>query len=246
MWVGTESQISYYGSRSPRIESGRAPAGPFDPRNQGNRNNRGGDAEKEVTDPDKLPYNVPRPVAPRRATPGAADTPDNPGGGVELVPGLNKSLNTEDGEESFDPGQTAPILVGLEPSVLSLAVGAETSLQLVARGAPAEPYRLPLTVSFDPTRVAIDSIATVEGVTARYQDLEPDEGWIELDLEVGAAEAVGSHGLAVLRVRALAPGPVPLVVTAGGATRYDGVVLPVAVGNGALFVTEEPQAAGKY
>ena len=135
---------------------------------------------------------------------------------------------------------------GLRPSVLSLAVGAETSLQLVARGAPAEPYRLPLTVSFDPTRVAIDSIATVEGVTARYQDLEPDEGWIELDLEVGAAEAVGSHGLAVLRVRALAPGPVPLVVTAGGATRYDGVVLPVAVGNGALFVTEEPQAAGKY
>ena len=59
------------------------------------------------------------------------------------------------------------------------------------------------------------------------------------------AEAVGSHGLVVLRVRALAPGPVPLVVTAGGATRYDGVVLPVAVGNGALFVTEEPLAAGK-
>jgi hypothetical protein len=49
----------------------------------------------------------------------------------------------------------------------------------------------------------------------------------------------------VLRVRALAPGPVPLVITAGGATRYDGVVLPVAVGNGALFITEQPQPVGK-
>ncbi len=247
MWVGTESQISYYGSRSPRIESGRAPQGPFDPRNRNEPNDTGNDAERgeEITDPDKLPYNVPRPVAPRRATPGREEQPPEGGGGVELVPGSNKSLNTDDGEELADPSQTAPILVGLEPSVLSLAVGAETSLQLVARGAPAEPYRLPLTVSFDPVRVAIDSIATVEGVTARFQDLEPDEGWIELDLEVGAAEAVGSHGLVVLRVRALAPGPVPLVVTAGGATRYDGVVLPVAVGNGALFVTDEPLAAGK-
>ncbi len=247
MWVGTESQISYYGSRSPRIESGRAPAGPFDPRKQGRQQDMGQDsgADREVTDPDKLPYNVPRPVAPRRTSPSRTNEPDADGGGVELVPGLNKSLNTEDGGEPVDPGQTTPILVVLEPSVLSLAVGAETSLQLVARGAPAEPYRLPLTVSFDPARVAIDSIATVEGVTARFQDLEPEEGWIELDLEVGAAEAVGSHGLAVLRVRALSPGPVPLVVTAGGATRYDGVVLPVAVGNGALFVTEEPQTLGE-
>ncbi len=247
MWVGTESQISYYGSRSPRIESGRAPEGPFDPRDQIEPENTGDDAEvkEEVTDPDKLPYNVARPVAPRRATPGQAQQPPEGGGGVELVPGPNKSLNTDGGEEPADAGPTAPILVGLEPSVLSLAVGAESSLQLVARGAPAEPYRLPLTVSFDPARVAIDSIATVEGVTARFQDLEPDEGWIELDLEVGAAEAQGSHGLVVLRVRALAPGPVPLVVTAGGATRYDGVILPVAVGNGALFVTEEPLAAGK-
>jgi general secretion pathway protein D len=246
MWVGTESQISYYGSRSPRIESGRAPSGPFDPRNRDGSRNDGNKSNTELPDPEKLPYNVPRPVAPRRAAPSGSDRTDTGGGGVELVPGTNKSMDSsENGEEYVDPGQTAPILVGLEPSVLSLAVGAETSLQLVARGAPAEPYRLPLTVSFDPVRVAIDSIATVEGVTARYQDLEPDEGWIELDLEVGAAEAVGSHGLAVLRVRALAPGPVPLVITAGGATRYDGAVLPVAVGNGALFVTEEPQAVGK-
>ena len=88
-------------------------------------------------------------------------------------------------------------------------------------------------------------MATVEGVTAKFQDLEPQEGWIELDLEVGAAGAAGSHSPAVLRLRALAQGPVPLVVTAGGATRNDGVVLPVAVGNGAVFVTEEPQAAGR-
>ena len=72
-----------------------------------------------------------------------------------------------------DDPDPSPILVGLEPSVLSLATGSETSLQLVARGAPAEPYRIPLTVSFDPARVAIESIATVEGVVARFQDLEP-------------------------------------------------------------------------
>ncbi|TFG39587.1 MAG: type II secretion system protein GspD, partial [Candidatus Aminicenantes bacterium] len=243
MWVGTESQISYYGSRSPRIESGRAPEGPFDP--QENASGESEPADEDMPNPDTLPYNVsPRPNAPRRASPQPEDQPQ--GGGVELVPGPKKSLDQSENEAPLeDEIAQAPILVGMEPSVLSLAVGAETSLQLVARGAPAEPYRLPLTVSFDPTRVAISSIATVDGVTARYQDLEPDEGWIELDLEVGAADAPGAHGLAVLRVRALAPGPVPLVITAGGATRYDGVVLPVAVGNGALFITEQPQPVGK-
>ncbi len=244
MWVGTESQISYYGSRSPRIESGRAKQGPFDPRT----NERGKRSQKreELPDPDSLPYNVGRPAAPRRAAPNSNENPSG-GGGIDLLnPDANKKSGELEGEEAgVDEGNHAPILVGLEPSVLSLAVGAETSLQLVARGAPAEPYRLPLTLSFDPARVAIDSIATVEGVRAVFQDLEPDEGWIELDLEVGAAGAAGSHGLVALRVRALAPGPVPLVITAGGASRYDGVMLPVAVGNGALFVTEEPQAAGR-
>jgi len=238
MWVGTESQISFYGSRSPRIESGRAPQGPFDPRssNRGRPDN-GRENTEEVTDPDKLPYNVARPAAPRRAQPAPEQT------GVELVPGVNKNLEqSEDEASDTDDLDVSPILVVLEPSVLSLATGAATSLQLVAQGAPAEPYRIPITVSFDPTRIAIDSIATVDGVVARYQDLEPDEGWIELDLEVGAGSAKGAHGLAVLRIRALAPGPVPLVVTAGGATSYDGTVLPVSVGNGALFVTDQPQA----
>ena len=242
MWVGTESQISYYGSRSPRIESGRAPTGPFDPRaNSRNRNNGDDEASAEETDPDKLPYNVARPTAPRRAQPAPEET------GVDLLnPGNNKSLEGWSDEDAApDDPSPSPILVGLEPSVLSLATGAETSLQLVARGAPAEPYRIPLTLSFDPARVAIESVATVEGVVARFQDLEPDEGWIELDLEVGAGSAKGAHGLAVLRVRALAPGPVPLVVTAGGATSYDGSALPVAVGNGALFVTDQPQAVGQ-
>lgn len=243
MWVGTESQISYYGSRSPRIESGRAPDGPFDPRTNSRRNPS--QKSNENLDPDKLPYNVPRPAAPRRAAPNAGSDAED-GGGVELVPGLDKDLEISDGESvEADESEASPILVGLEPSVLSLAVGAESAIQLVARGAPAEPYRLPLTLSYDPARVAIDSIATVDGVNARYQDLEPEEGWIELDLEIGAGAEVGAHGLVVLRVRALAPGPVPLVVTAGGATRYDGAVLPVAVGNGALFVTEQPQAAGR-
>jgi general secretion pathway protein D len=245
MWVGTESQISYYGSRSPRIESGRSPTGPFDQR----RNTRPQQKQRaqEADERDSLPYAVPRPKTPRRVAPQHGAEGDT-GRGVELVPGINKDATLDD-ETSAAPGEAPidgqPILVGLEPSVLSLAVGAETSLQLVARSAPVEPYRLPITVSFDPARVAIDSIATVEGVVARFQDLEPEEGWIELDLEVGSADAAGPHGLAVLRVRALAPGPVPLVVSAGGATRNDGATLPVAVGNGALFVTEAPVAANR-
>jgi general secretion pathway protein D len=244
MWVGTESQISYYGSRSPRIESGRAPQGPFDqPTEEGQEGESGEGDEKgeELPDPDSLPYNVPRPVAPRRAAPTEEGAPQ---GGIELVPGVNKSLGLpEAGTEAPPEAATTPVLIGIEPSVLSLAVGAETSIQLVAQGAPAEPYRLPVTLSYDPTRVAIQSVATVDGVVARAQDLEPGEGWIEFDLEVGEAAAAGPHGLVVLRVRALATGPVPLVVSAGGATRYDGVMLPVAVGNGALFVTDDPQGA---
>jgi general secretion pathway protein D len=244
MWVGTESQISFFGSRSPRIESGRAPEGPFDPRQRG-REPTDDEKKQEIPDRESLPYNVPRPSAPRRAAPTEADTTS---GGIELVPGPQKKLGFG-GEETTgtldEVSAAAPLMIGLEPSVLSVAAGSETVLQLVARGAPAERYRVAVSVSFDPARVVIDSIATVDGVTARLQDLEPDQGWVELDLEVGAAAAAGTHSLAVLRVRALAAGPVPLVVTAEGATRDDGVVLPVVVGNGALFVTEEALAGGK-
>jgi general secretion pathway protein D len=238
MWVGTESQISYYGSRSARIESGRATRGPFDSRGvQEQRETEEGAIERERGE---LPFNVPRPATPRRTAPTQSES-DEAGGGVELVPGLQKNLDTDaETEPNVELGPTNPVLIGIEPSVVTLAVGAETSINLVAQGAPAEAYRLPLTLSFDPTRVAVNSIATVDGVVARFQDMDPDEGWIELDLEAGNAEDAGPHGLAVLRVRALAPGPVPLVVTAGGATRSDGTVLPVAVGNGAIFVTDQP------
>ena len=240
MWVGTESQISFYGSRSPRIESGRAPRGPFDPRTTTGQPT---DEETgETPNPEDLPFNVPRPAAPRRAEPSGSE--ESGGGGVELVPGLNKSLDTTDSTSVLPDEETRAVLIGFEPSVLSLAVGAETSLQLVARGAPADAYRIPLTVSFDPNRIAIDSVATVEGVRATAQDLEPTQGWIELDLDVGSAYSKGPHGLVVMRIRALEPGSAPLVVTAGGATTSDGVVIPVTVGNGALFVTEQPSVVG--
>ncbi|MGD8440043.1 MAG: hypothetical protein PVG53_05880 [Holophagae bacterium] len=241
MWVGTESQISFYGSRSPRIESGRAPRGPFDPR--ATTRQPTGTETGETPSRENLPFGVPQPAAPRRAEPSESE---EGGGGVELVPGLNKSLELTD-PSAVAPDQdedVAPLLVGFEPSVLSLAVGAETSLQLVARGAPADAYRIPLTVSYDPNRIAVDSVATVEGVRAAAQDLEPTEGWIELDLEVGTAYSKGPHGLVVMRIRALEPGSAPIVVTAGGATTSAGVGIPVTVGNGALFVTERPSVVG--
>jgi general secretion pathway protein D len=246
MWVGTESQISYYGSRSPRIESGRAPRGPFDPR-QGEADAEGMEGEAEEPDPDQLPYNVPRPVAPRRVAPQDEESPTG-GGGIDLLNPDNKLLEGGTGVEpdaaaDQSDASAAPLVIGLEPSLLSLPVGSESTLQLVARSGPSEPYRVPLTISFDPTRVVIDSIATVDGVVARVQDLEPGQGWVELDLEVGAGDA-GAHGLAVLRVRTLSPGPVPLVISAGGATTFDGTSIPVTAGNGAMFVTESPTAPG--
>jgi len=166
--------------------------------------------------------------------------------GVELVPGIQKSQTVAPTEEDADdPVEASPVMIGLEPSVVSIPVGTETSLSLVARGAPASGYRIPVTVSFDPTRIAINSMSTVEGVSVSSQSLEPEEGWLELDFDVAPGELSTTHGLAVLRVRALSTGPVPLVVTAGRATADDGTTLPVAVGNGAVFVTDEPSAVGR-
>ncbi len=239
VWVGTESRISYSGTR-PRVRSGRAPRGPFDEdASAGDRGDAGGT--------DKRPYGTPasrRPTAPRRVTP---PPPDNQG--VDLVPsGGTKSIFDDESADDVGwsdvpefepmPGEIdptmPPLLVGLEPSVVSLRPGQETVLQVVIRGGVGS-YRLPFGLSFDPNRVAIDGVRAAPGVDILRDNLDAANGWIELDLLILDGIESG-QAVASLEIRALEAGPVPLVFTATGAVTGDGRPIPVAASDGALFV----------
>jgi general secretion pathway protein D len=237
VWVGTESRISYSGAR-PRVQSGRAPRGPFDEDEQGRR----GAGESRET-----PYGMPatrRPTAPRRVAPPPAES-----SGTELVPSSGNK-NFFDDEVSVDEGWTGvpdfepvvgeidsslpPLLVGLEPSVVSLAPGQETILQVVVKGG-SDSYRLPFGLSFDPGRLSIDGLVAAPGVEILRQDLNDSGGWIDLDLVVTDGIESG-QAVVALEVHAIEPGPVPLVFTAAGAVMADGTPVPVAASDGALFV----------
>jgi general secretion pathway protein D len=219
VWVGTESRISFSGSRSPRIESGQATEGPFDVRQ---RRGRPPTAGGEV-----------RP--PREVTP----PPENQG--TELVPGRNiSSLQPESEDEEVQERLTdlddssPPLVLTLEPSVVSVAEGELTTLQLVVRDAPG-PYRLPVSLSYDPNRVVVDSVQPAPGVEIIGESIDEANGWMTLDLLVAEGRAT-AHAVAALRVYAASAGPVPLMFTSSGAITSDGLTLPVAASDGALFV----------
>jgi general secretion pathway protein D len=239
VWVGTESRISFSGTR-PRVQSGRAPRGPFDA--DASERERG-----DTSGTDKRPYGTPasrRPTAPRRVTPPPADNQ-----GVDLVPsGGSKSIS--DDESAGDVGWSdvpefepmtgeldptvPPLLVGLEPSVVSLRPGQETILQVVVRGGTGS-YRLPFGLSFDPNRVSIDGVRIAPGVELLRDNLDAANGWIELDILIFDGIESGQT-VASLEIRALEAGPVPLVFTTTGAVTGDGRPIPVAASDGALFV----------
>ncbi|HSO22169.1 MAG TPA: secretin N-terminal domain-containing protein [Chondromyces sp.] len=241
VWVGTESRISYFGA-TPRVQSGRADRGPFD---------AGQGSEEEEAPPEDesgTPYGTPasrRPTAPRRVEP-PTQSP-----GVDLVPsGDDKRGSIQSGLEGdvgwgdvpgFEPvadsddSGSPPLLVGLEPSVVSLRPGQETVLQVVVQGG-AGSYRLPLGLSFDPRRLWIVGLRPAPGVEILREDIDPAGGWIELDMVVTNGIESG-QAVAALEVQALEAGPVPLVFTSAGAITADGVSVPVAASDGALFVT---------
>ena len=79
--------------------------------------------------------------------------------------------------------------------------------------------------------------------TIHRRGIELDNGWMSLDLMVPAAHD-GAQAVGALTVRADAPGPVPLAFTSAGATLADGTVLPVAVSDGALFVSGTEEDGG--
>ena len=246
VWVGTESRISFVGTR-PRVQSGRAPTGPFDSRSRSQRDESAGQGSDRPT--------TRRPTAPRRVNP--EEQPPNTG--IELVPPpVDKSLSSGDVSsqdvgwddvpefvptDAIDPS-VPPMLVGIEPSVISLRPGQETVLQIVVRGGSGS-FRMPVGLSYDPTRVWIHDILPAPGVDILSDAVDPTQGWV--DLEFVVANAIeGGQPVAALHVQALDAGPVPLVFTATSAVTSEGVLVPVAASDGALFVngygkvSEEP------
>ena len=104
---------------------------------------------------------------------------------------------------------------------------------------------MPVGLSYDPTRVWIHDILPAPGVDILRDAVDPVQGWI--DLEFVVAKAIeGGQPLAALQIQALDAGPVPLVFTATSAVTSEGVLVPVAASDGALFingngkVSEEP------
>jgi general secretion pathway protein D len=233
VWVGTESRISFSGSRSPRVQSGRTTGGPFDPDEQRRRT----PPAPSSGDPnDDSPFGSRRP---RRVTPPQQDP------GVELVPGSNqKSLQPDSIEESMSRSEAPepsldvahpPLVVSLEPSVVSLDQEERVTLQLVVRDSPG-PYRMSLAMSYDAGRLELESLAPAPGVQFMAESIDEIEGLLNLDLMVGEGRQT-AHAVAAFQLRALAPGPVPLTLGSAGATISDGSTLPVAVSDGAVFVS---------
>jgi general secretion pathway protein D len=251
VWVGTESRISYTGTR-PRVQSGRAPTGPFDEQSGAGQSQQ---SEQSSGRPTSTRPTTRRPTAPRRVSPEQTE----PATGVDLTPQPDsKSLSRVD-DSSVDVGwdevpefvptdaidpSVPPMLVGLEPSVVSLRPGQETVLQVIVRGG-SDSYRLPIGLSYDPSRVWVHDILPAPGVELLHDAVDHARGWI--DLEFAIANAIESgQAVAALYIQALDAGPVPLVFSSAGAVTAEGTPVPVAASDGALFVngygqvTEEP------
>jgi hypothetical protein len=245
VWVGTESRISFSGSRSPRVQSGRAEEGPFDEQEdagdaEGAEGAEGGRrAAPRRGAADRQPFG-----APRRATPPPRDP------GVELVPDSKQQIL----EQDHEPGMASrsdsviepldlsrpPLVVALEPSVVSLVEGAETTLQLVVQGASG-PYRLPIGLSFDPQRVMIESFEPAPGVEVLEGYLNETDGWLSLDVLVTDGRE-STHAVAAITVRAIDRGGVSLLLSSPGAISAEGTTVPVATNDAALFVAQDTVA----
>jgi general secretion pathway protein D len=237
IWVGTESRVSFSGSSSPRVQSGRASQGPFD----------SGEEEPPPEEPEekKEPEKVDKPGAPPsrpRPTPFGFKQPVTPGGLPGMPPDGQKSLGletapdqgTSDGTKA-DNGtlEPRPLILTVEPSVISLHPGEETVLQLVAAGGKGS-LRLPVGLTYDPKRVAVVGVEPAPAVEIQAESNAGD-GWLALDLVVNEAGEM-PQVLAAVRLRGLEPGPAPLQLSAANATDGDGSALPVAAHDGALFV----------
>ncbi len=234
LWVGTESRISYFGS-SPRVHSGSQAQGPFDGGNTGPT--RQEPETKKPAPRQRAPRALPRRIGAR----GRGGVRGRPGPGVPLVPPANtRDVPTQGGDgaagdEAPLSGETAagPALA-LNPSVLTLAPGSSATLELVGSGF-GKGSRVPLTLSFDPTRLRVDSVEPGEDVMVDAQQA-PGAGWVVLTVKPGRDASAGP--LARLTVTTLAPGPVPVVCAADSVLTAAGGRVPVAVSGSAIYVQD--------
>ena len=254
VWVGTESRVSFFGSASPRVESGRSPEGPFDqPEDVVNE-------EPTEPEPSKPGVDMSSPVGgkPRPSPYGMRPRPQP---GRDLVPSQGGSKGLEWGEQKdlpIEPGEPAAgeeeveggvgqapagtLAIGVEPSVVSVADGQERTLRLIAAGG-AGAYRVPVGLSFDPDRLAVVSVEPASGVVLADQRVEAELGWLGLELVVVEASQT-PRPLAAVTLRALAPGATSLILASDGAHDADGLALPVSVSDGAVFVLDATDDKG--
>ncbi len=230
LWVGTEKRISYFGN-SPRVRSGRGVTGPFDRREQ--RPARTPQAKRGASVRSS-----------GRTTPAGSSGP-RPGVSLVPEPGLKKQdlpvrIEPIDGEgvvEEEPPG----LQLFLEPQITSLRPGERTVTQLALSGALGT-YRVRLQVSFDPEKAALEGVLHPPGVVEMEQQrLDPEAGVLTLDL-AASHQHEGAQLLASLGFRALAQGVSPVTISVESVKDQDGEEVPVAVGDGSLFVLGEVEA----
>jgi general secretion pathway protein D len=266
VWVGTESRISYFGSSSPQVASGRADEGPFDA-----TGDAGGEQEIEPnafglrrppspsgeTDddgrmqPDPGSFGpghgrvqIPRPQIPRPGSSGENKQ------GVELVPeGAAEPVRTspDDGRLSHYgwPSDGSDLVPGVDPSSQLVRVSLEPSVVSLR---PGEETVLQVMVAGGdgsirlPLSISFDSqrVEVVGVESAPDVTLAGGGAAVDrgrLDLDLLLAES-GSvpRAVAALRVRGLEQGPTPLVVSADSAVDDQGSRLPVAADDGAVYV----------
>ncbi len=237
LWVGTESRISYYGS-SPRVHSGSQTSGPFD--NQGQTGARDEDSGADSSDSSNQrnrPRVVPRQLGAPQGNSGARQRAV-PRAGVPLVPPPGtKSAESADSSASeapvstAEPASTGPALT-LSPSVVTLPPGQSTTLELTGSGF-GKGAKLPVTISFDASRLKVDEVEPGAGVLVDAQR-SVGGGWVVLTVQPGRDAAAGP--LARLKVSTLTAGPAPVVCAAGTLVTADGSRKQVSAVGSAIYV----------
>jgi len=254
LWVGTESRISFSGSTA-RVHSGRASVGPFDPRDRAKQSDqgttdqegqapRGGLVRPQLVRPGMQPPRNPAEEG-QSLVPsgGTSDLSGEPTGSDEDSSASDEETppsDLSDGSASIQgeagAATTLPVILGIEPSVVSVHPGQETVVQLVVSG-KAGHVRLPLVLSYDPARATLLGADSVPGVRLNSRDSNAKEGWVSLDLDLDQVQEV-AQVIGLVHLRGDAAGPVPLVFTVDGAISPDGTRMPVAVRDGAMFVID--------
>ena len=130
--------------------------------------------------------------------------------------------------ESASPGPA----LALSPSVITLSPGQSTTLELTGSGF-GKGAKLPVTISFDASRLKVDQVEPGTGVLVDAQR-SVGGGWVVLTIQPGRDAAAGP--LARLKVTTLTAGPAPVVCAAGTLTTAEGVQQQVSAVGSAVYV----------